>query len=71
MEHFCANIMKSCHWPRTRCRLKIFYFLALVAILFNGAEPCGHLGFLIDTILACFDPEVILLLKSKFPLKAI
>ena len=32
---------------------------------------CGHLGFSIDTILACFDPEVILLLKSKFRLKAI
>ena len=39
MEHFCANILKSGHWPRTRCRLKIFYFLALAAILFNGAEP--------------------------------
>ena len=25
---------------------------------------CSHLGFLIDTNLACFDPEVILLLKS-------
>ena len=30
---------------------------------------CGHLGFLIDTNLACFDPEVILLLKSKFRFK--
>ena len=39
MEHFCANILKSGHWPRTRCRLKIFFFLALAAILFNGAEP--------------------------------
>ena len=39
MEHFCASILKSGHWPRTRCRLKIFYFLALAAILFNGAEP--------------------------------
>ena len=29
---------------------------------------CGHLGFSIDTILACFDLEVILLLKSKFQL---
>ena len=38
MEHFCANILKSGHWPRMRC-LKIFYFLALAAILFNGAEP--------------------------------
>ena len=39
MEHFCANILKSGHWPRTRCRLKIFYFLALAAILFKEAEP--------------------------------
>ena len=39
MEHFCANILKSGHWPKTRCHLKIFYFLALAAILFNGAEP--------------------------------
>ena len=39
MEHFCANILKSGHWPKTRCRLNIFYFSALAAILFNGAEP--------------------------------
>ena len=38
MEYFCVNILKSSHWPRTRC-LKILYFLALVAILFNKAEP--------------------------------
>ena len=37
-EYFCANILKSGHWPRTRCHLKT-YFLALAAILFNGAEP--------------------------------
>ena len=37
-EHSCANILKSGHWPRMKCCLKIFYFLALVAILFNGAE---------------------------------
>ena len=58
-----------------------FLFLALAAILFNGVEPlrpscsmewnhCGHLGFLIDTILTRFDSEVILLLQSKFRLKA-
>ena len=29
----------------------------------------GHLGFPIDTILADFDPEIILLLPSKFQLK--
>ena len=39
MEYFCANILKSGHWPRMRCHLKIFYFSALAAILFNGAEP--------------------------------
>ena len=39
MEYLCANILKSGHWPRTRCRLKILYFLALAAILFNLAEP--------------------------------
>ena len=39
MEYFCANILKSGHVPRTRYRLRIFYFLALAAILFNGAEP--------------------------------
>ena len=38
MEYCCANILKSGQWPRTRCRLKIFYFLTLWAILFNGAE---------------------------------
>ena len=32
---------------------------------------CDHLGFSINTILACFNPEVILLLKSKFRLKGI
>ena len=39
VEYFCANILKSVHWPRTRCRLKIFYFSALADILFNGEEP--------------------------------
>ena len=35
--------------------------------------PCGygdHLGFLIDMDLAHFDPEVVLLLQSKFRLKS-
>ena len=32
---------------------------------------CGsYLGFLINMILANFDPEVVLLLHSKFPLKS-
>ena len=34
MEYFCANILKSGHWPSTRCRLS-----AQAAILFIGAEP--------------------------------
>ena len=39
MEYFLANILKSGHWPRTRCLLKIFNFSAQAAILFNGADP--------------------------------
>ena len=38
VEYFCANILKSGYWPRMRCRLKILYYLALAAVLFNGAE---------------------------------
>ena len=38
-EHFCANILKLSHWPRMRYHLKFFLFLALAALLFNGAEP--------------------------------
>ena len=37
--HFCEIIFISSHWPRRRCRLKVFLFLALAVILFNGAEP--------------------------------
>ena len=37
-EHFCIIISKSMHWLRRRSHLKVFLFLALVAILFNGAE---------------------------------
>ena len=36
-EHSCEIISKSIHWFR-RSRLKVFLFLALVAILFNGEE---------------------------------
>ena len=57
MEHFYANILKSGHWPRTRCRLKIFYFLALAAILFNGAEPLRPSWI--------FDPHNFSLLRSR------
>ena len=38
-EHFFEIILKSGHWSRRRCHLKVFLFLALVAILFSGAEP--------------------------------
>ena len=37
-EHSCIIISKSIHWLRRRSHLKVFLFLALVAILFNGAE---------------------------------
>ena len=46
------------------------FFLALVAVLFNGGKPLQpSWRFPVDTILAHFDPEVILLLQSKFLLK--
>ena len=32
------QFLKSGHWPRRRCRLKVFLILALVAILFSRAE---------------------------------
>ena len=38
-EHLCEIILKLGHWPRRRCRLKVFLFLALVAILFSKLEP--------------------------------
>ena len=43
-KHFCEIILKSGHWPRRRCHLKLFLFffllfLALVAILFSGVKP--------------------------------
>ena len=38
-EHSCIIISKSMHWLRRRNRLKGFLFLALAAIVFNGAEP--------------------------------
>ena len=37
-EHSCIIISKSIHRLRRRSHLKVFLFLALVAILFNGAE---------------------------------
>ena len=38
-EHSCIIISKSMHWLRRISHLKVFFlFLALAAILFNGAE---------------------------------
>ena len=44
-----------------------FLFLALAAILFNGAEPSWTSD---QPDFSWFDPEVTLLLQSKFWLKA-
>ena len=38
-EHSCIIISKSIHWLR-RSHLKVFLFLALAAILFDGAPSC-------------------------------
>ena len=38
-EHFCEIFLKSGHWPRRRCRLRVVLFLVLVAILFSRVEP--------------------------------
>ena len=32
-EHFCEIVLKLDHWPRRCCCLKVFLFLALMAIL--------------------------------------
>ena len=37
-EHFYEIILKSVNWSRRRCHLKVFLFIALVAILFSRAE---------------------------------
>ena len=42
-EHFCKIIMISGHWP-TRCCLKVFLYLALVAILFSRAKAFSNFG---------------------------
>ena len=38
-EHSCIIISKLMHCLRKRSHLKIFLYLALAAILFNGAKP--------------------------------
>ena len=37
-KHFCEFILKSGHWPRRRCRLKVFLFLAMASILIQRSE---------------------------------
>ena len=37
-EHSCIIISKSMNWLRRRSCFKIFLFLALATILYNGAE---------------------------------
>ena len=37
-KYFCIIISKSIFWFRRRSRLKVFLFLALAAMLFDGAE---------------------------------
>ena len=59
----------------TRCYIVRFNLICLVICKmsktdFQNGSCGGHLGFLIDTILAHFDPEVVLLLQSKFQLKS-
>ena len=44
MEHFCEFILKSGHWPRRRCLLKVFLNLALAAIMFSKAEHFSCFG---------------------------
>ena len=44
MKHSCIIISKSIFWFRRRSRLKVFLFLALAAILFNGAERFEQFG---------------------------
>ena len=41
-KHSCIIISKSIFWFRRRSRLKVFLFLALAAILFNGEERFEH-----------------------------
>ena len=43
-EPSCNIISKSMHWLSRRSHLKVFLFLALVAILFNGAERFEQFG---------------------------
>ena len=64
------NILKSGHWPRKRCHLKIFLFLTLAAILLNGSEPQRPSRISDRHDFSSFNPEVILLLQNKFWLKA-
>ena len=37
-EPYCKIISKLMYWLKRRSRLKVFLFLAMAAIVFNGAE---------------------------------
>ena len=37
-KHYCEIIFKSVPWSKKRSQLKVFLFLALVAIFLSGAE---------------------------------
>ena len=41
-EHSYIIISKSMHWLRRKSHLKVFLFLTLVAILFNGTEQLSN-----------------------------
>ena len=43
-EPSCETIPKSVHRFSRRSHLKLFSFIALAAILFNGAEPMSNFG---------------------------
>ena len=43
-KHFRKIILKSGHWSRSRCHLKVFLFLALAAISFSAAERFSNYG---------------------------
>ena len=66
-EHSCIIISKSIHWLKKRNCLKVFLFLALVAILFDRAEwleqfgtgsPKGKICKIISKTASCFEGEV-------------
>ena len=47
-EHSCEIILKSGHWPKRRCRLKVFFFFFFFSIFSSGSHFVHRSG----TILA-------------------